>query len=96
MASSKSLGYYQSGCATAKTIAELIAVDVPAACDYVDVQVEVQACRWRDDGTAPTAAIGTLLAAGATLRVRRAQFANFKLIQVTGTALANLSLYQTG
>ncbi len=41
--------------------------DVPSSCNYAVITVETAGVRYRDDGTNPTAAIGTPLAAGAVL-----------------------------
>lgn len=93
----KSLGYYQkTDVSAARTLADIIGSAVPATCDYVVIQAETQPCRWRDDGTAPTASVGNLLAVGDSIIIRRAQFANFKIIQTTATALVNATFYKTG
>lgn len=54
--------------------------------------------RIRHDGTDPTTAVGTLLKVGATILyvVRRAQFANTKLISAVAGAKANIEFFKTG
>lgn len=55
-------GYQQL---TGMTTAQQLTVPTNAA--LVLLQAETEAVRWRDDGTAPTASVGMLLAAGETL-----------------------------
>lgn len=93
----KSLGFFQGACATAKTLAQIIdPTAVPAAAEWAIVQAESQECRWRMDGTAPTAAIGIILAVKDSVFVHKSQFATFKMIEVTGTAKVNLEFFQSG
>lgn len=93
----KSLGYYQgTSLGTARTLADIKGSAVPATSDYALVQAESQACRWRMDGTAPTASVGNTLAVGDTLIVRRSQYGNFKIIEQTASAKANVEFFKTG
>lgn len=93
----KNVGTYPNcAAATAKTLAGLIGTTVPATADHALVQCETQECRWRDDGAAPTAALGNLLAVKDTLIVRRAQFANFQLIEIAASTKVNVVFYKTG
>ena len=57
------LGYQQITVLTAST-----ALTVPSGAVWALIQPEAQAVRWRDDGTAPTAAVGMPLAVGTTLQ----------------------------
>ena len=93
----KSVGYYQAtSLATAKDLATATGAAVPDSADHVTVQAEVQPIRWRDDGTAPTASVGNLIAVGTTVTFRRGQFANLKLIETTTSAKANIDYFKTG
>lgn len=56
------------------------------------IQAESQDVRWRDDGEAPTDSVGMLLEAGQTLYYNGDPLA-FRAIQVTATALLNVSFY---
>lgn len=93
----KSLGYFQgTSLATARTLADIKGSAAPVTSDYCIVQAESQACRWRMDGTSPTAAIGNTLAVGDTLIVRRSQYGNFKIIEQTASAKVNIEFFKTG
>lgn len=92
----KPLGNYQATVVAAKTLADLIGTTVPLLCDHAIIQTQDQAARWKDDGVAPTAALGNLLAVGATVTITRGQFATFKIIEAASAAKVNVGLYQTG
>jgi hypothetical protein len=53
---------------------------------------ETQGVRWRDDGVAPTAAIGMPLAAGVTLQYD-GDLNKIKFIEQTASAKLNISYY---
>jgi hypothetical protein len=53
---------------------------------------ETQAVRWRDDGIAPTAAVGMPLAVGVTLQYD-GDLTNIKFIEQTASAKINISYY---
>lgn len=65
----------------------------PVGTRRVIIQAEVQAIRWRDDATAPTATVGMLIAAGGELRYDGANMAAFRGIAATAGAIANISYY---
>ena len=79
------VGYVQISAATAKSLSP------PTGAFIALIQAEAD-CRWRDDGTAPTASIGMFLAAGATLAYT-GNLNTFQIIPVTGTALVDVSFY---
>ena len=54
---------------------------------------ETQACRYRDDGTAPTATVGMLLVAGQPF-VYSGDLSAFEMIQATATATATVAYYK--
>lgn len=62
--------------------------------DYALISPETQGIRWRDDGTAPTAAVsgGFPLAVGQTLEYD-GPVASLQFIAQAGTATVNVSLY---
>ncbi len=66
---------------------------VPAATTVALIQAEGANIRWRDDGVDPTASVGMLLGAG-TAFWYRGTFAAFKVIQVSGGGILNVSYYQ--
>jgi hypothetical protein len=57
----QALGFQQILAATVNTGASLT---VPAGARMAQICADTQAVRWRDDGSAPTAAIGIILASG--------------------------------
>lgn len=56
------------------------------------IQAETQALRWRDDGTAPTAAIGMLLPVNTVLEYD-GDFDDFQCISVVAGAKINVAYY---
>lgn len=83
----KPLGYVQL-----TSLTSAIGLTPPAAADAAMITVEVASVRWRDDGTAPTAAIGMLLTAGQTFTY----YGNLSAIQfiaVSGSPTVNVSYY---
>lgn len=81
-------GYQQISVLTAST-----GLTVPANSDFALIQVEGQAIRYRDDGTAPTAAIGMLLPVGAILEYN-GDLAAFRAIEVAVGGKLNVSYYK--
>lgn len=65
----------------------------PAGTRRAIVQAEAQALRWRDDGTAPTAAIGMTISAGGELRYDGANMGALQLIAAAAGAIANIAYY---
>lgn len=68
------------------------ALTVPATATYAIIQAEAQAVRWRDDGVAPTAAIGMTIAAGGELRYD-GNLTTIRFIEATASAKLNVSYY---
>lgn len=96
------LGYFQvaaGGIDTAQAIASIsaaaIAIFLKGECTLL-ISCEAQAVRWRDDGTAPTAAVGMPLAVGVE-RMFPARAKNLQFISVVAGAILNVTVYgQTG
>jgi len=70
---------------------------IPGGSTYTDfnvalIQAETQNVRWRDDGTAPTASVGHILAAGETM-FYEGDMNNLKFIEVTTSAKLNVTFY---
>lgn len=89
------------GVAAATTLATLLDATlvsgglIVATVGFVYIQPQNNAIMWTDDGvTTPTASVGNLLAAGATLIVDRGQFNNWKCIEVAASATVNVKPYQ--
>lgn len=98
----KPLGYGQfaAGAIDTSTLLSTITVGgvagIPAGTSLVLIVPEAQAVRWRDDGTAPTAAVGQPLAAGAELRYTANGLANLRFISAVAGAILNCTFYGQG
>lgn len=71
---------------------------IPPGTQLLTIQNDATAAvivRWRDDGTAPTAAIGYQLAAGAELRYTAQNFAQLRFIGQAPNAVVNIMAYGT-
>lgn len=94
----KPLGYAQSGAVDTSTLISSLtfgsagAAGIPAGTQLLILQPQTQAIRWRDDGTAPTAAIGQPLAVGAELRYT-GNPAALRVISQTAGAIVNVVAY---
>ena len=66
---------------------------IPAGVRMVQVCVEAQAVRWRDDGVAPTAAVGMPLAIG-TCMIYSGPASAIQFIQQTAGAILDVSYYR--
>lgn len=92
----KSLGYFQAAAGAvdaAVTLASLAGGSIPAGATKVVITVGAQAVRWRDDGTAPTAAIGMPLAVGATLVYEYRDLASIRVISQVAGAILDMTFY---
>lgn len=71
---------------------------VPDGCYFALIQCETNDVRYRDDGTAPTAAIGMRLFAGQVINYTggTAGLKALQFIPVTGSAVLNISYYGSG
>jgi len=81
------LGFQQITVLTAS-----VGLTVPSTATYAIIQAEAQAVRWRDDGAAPTAAIGMTIAAGGELRYD-GNLSTIRFIEAAATAKLNVSYY---
>lgn len=81
------LGYQQ----ITPTVSTLLTV--PDGATRAVIVAEAQAVRWRDDGTAPTAAVGMPLAVGVTLEYSGTLRA-IRFIEQTSAAKLNVSYYR--
>lgn len=90
MAALSALGYEQ-----VTSLSSAAGLTIPAGCELALVQAESQNVRWRDDGTNPTATVGMILMAGATLQYDAAQLGRLKFIETAASAKLNVSYYGT-
>jgi hypothetical protein len=65
---------------------------VPSGARLAIIQAEVKAVRWRDDGTAPTAAVGMVLASGASMEYG-GDLSAFSAIEVETGGILNVTYY---
>lgn len=84
------LGYQQIVTATLATATPLTA---PAGATVAYIVVEGVDVRWRDDGVAPTATVGMLLPAGATLSYS-GSLAVIEFIETAAGSILNISYYE--
>lgn len=99
----KCLGYAQSGAVDASTLISSLtfatpgkipaAAGIPAGTQLLIIQPQTQAARWRDDSTAPTAAVGYPLAVGAELRYDANGFASLAFISQVAGCILNVLAY---
>lgn len=68
------------------------ALTVPAGARLALIHADGVPVRWRDDGTAPTASVGMVIAAGETLPYN-ADLDAIRLIQAASGAVVNVSYY---
>jgi len=67
---------------------------VPAGTTLAIFKAEAQSVRWRDDGTAPTATVGMLLATTDTPIFYYGTIVNLQFIQATAGAILNVTYYK--
>jgi len=83
----KPLGYEQLA-----SIATSTAVNAPAGTRMAVITCTGQAVRWRDDGTAPTAAVGMPMAVNAVL-VYTGNVHALRFIETAVTGIVDISYY---
>lgn len=85
--SSAPAGYVQQSVTTAAALST-----IPAQATFALINVESGAIRWRDDGTNPTASVGTPLSAGQTLTYD-GSLAALKVVSQSGTSVLSVAYY---
>lgn len=83
----KNCGYQQI---TTLTTAQ--ALTLPNGAQFAVVHAETQDVRWRDDGTDPTATVGMVIAAGATMRYD-GELSRVRFIEAAVGAKLNVTFY---
>lgn len=66
---------------------------IPDGARYAIIQVTGKNCRWRDDGTAPTTTVGSLLAVGESF-FYAGELSKFQIIETEASAVLNVSYYK--
>lgn len=69
---------------------------LPPGTQQLLITPQTQSIRWRDDGIAPTAAVGYPLAVGAELRYTGANPASLRMISQIAGAIVNVIAYGRG
>lgn len=82
------LGYSQIAVTTAT------ALSPPAGANVACLGAEAQALRWRDDGTAPTASTGFLMAVGASFCYKSLNLAALRFIATVSGGVLDVAYYQ--
>jgi hypothetical protein len=95
----KALGYGQlaAGSIDASTLLSTISLNgvagIPDGTALIVIQCEAQAVRYRDDGTAPTAAVGQPLAVGQVLQYTARNAKQLRFIAQVAGAILNATFY---
>lgn len=98
----RALGYGQlaAGSIDASTLLSTITLNgvagIPDGTAQILIQVEAQAVRWRDDGTAPTAAVGQPLAVGVQMVYTGRNAKQLRFISQVAGAVLNATFYAQG
>jgi hypothetical protein len=71
------------------------ALTIPAEAEIAVIAAETQNVRWRDDGSAPTDAVGMPLAAGRDM-LFTSKLSAVRFIEETASAKLNVSYYKRG
>lgn len=82
------LGFQTVGSLTSASL-----LSVPAGATIAYITVEGAPVRWRDDGTAPTATVGTLVGVGSQI-IYSGSLAAIQFIQQSATATLDVSYYK--
>lgn len=85
----KPLGYQQIAAAT---LAAATNLTPPIGAKLAYITSDTSTVRWRDDGVAPTTAVGSLIAAGDGL-VYAADFSKIQFIAAAGSPVLSVSYY---
>jgi hypothetical protein len=94
---------YQTGVETSNSIttgtAEALTMPAGERPTHAIIQVQSNSIRWRADGTAPTATVGLLVAAGTNIEFMDGAedytgiIHNFQAIGISGTAVLNVAYF---
>ena len=88
-------GVYVTSAATTSSGASLTSGGIPTGATSVFLQAETANVRYRDDGGAPTAAIGNLVVAGAGGQILYGgTFSALRFIAASGSPLLNVAFYR--
>lgn len=83
-------GYEQIVSATLASSVGL--ASIPTGASWCTIQCEAVDVRWRDDGTAPTSTVGSILAAGSVLPYY-GELSRLQFIRTAAGSILNVSYY---
>lgn len=86
------LGYCQLTSVASSTLVSSCSGGIPARTAWAIICIDTNAIRWRDDGVAPTAAVGMPITAGQCFYYS-GTFATLRVIAQTGSPVVNISFY---
>ncbi|HTW34171.1 MAG TPA: hypothetical protein VMD53_06110 [Rhizomicrobium sp.] len=90
-----SITYTPLGCQQITSLSSAVGFSsIPAGATLASISVEGQTVRYRDDGTAPTASVGTPLPAGLTAWPYSGSLSAIQFIQVAPSATLDVCFYQ--
>lgn len=89
---SVTLGYCQVAVSTVVLISA--SCPIPVGAQYARIKADTAAFRYRDDGTAPTTAVGMPVAVGELLDYDGGVLAGLRVVAQTGTSTLNIIYYR--
>lgn len=87
-------GTYQTSVACTSSAASLTTVGPPVGANAMLMQTEAQNLRWRDDGAAPTIAVGMLLLTVQPPAMFTGQLSAIRFITVAAGGILNVAFYR--
>lgn len=87
-------GVYVTSAATTSSGASLTSGGVPTGATYAFLQAETANVRYRDDGAAPTAAVGSLVVSGAPGLFYPGTLTALRFIAASGSPVLNVAFYR--
>lgn len=89
------VGTYQLSATNTASSATVTSGGIPPGANEALIESDTAAVRWRDDGAAPTTAIGYPIAANATPWLYTGTLSAMQLIAQTGSPVVNISFYKS-
>jgi hypothetical protein len=87
-------GTYTTSQACTSSGASLTASGIPQGANALSMQAEVASVRWRDDGGAPSAAIGGLIVSGLNPYFYNGQLSALQFMAASGSPLLDVQFYK--
>jgi hypothetical protein len=74
------------------SLSSAASLTVPTGASFALIQAQDRDVRWRDDGTDPTASVGMVIAAGATV-LYEGELPRFRVVETEASAKLNVTYY---